>query len=358
MPGGIGGPGRGALGPSEVGYVTLTAGIQPLTEELTGRVTAAMTSEVRPQVDGIVRRRLFAEGSTVRAGQPLYEIDARSYVAARDQVAAQLQNARASQLAAQARADRLRSLGPIEAVSKQDVDDAVAAAGQAAANVRQAQASLAAAQLRVEYSRVLAPISGYIGRSSVTAGALVNANQQTPLATIQQLDPVYVDVAQSSAQLLALRRRLAQGTVLASNAPARLKLEDGSDYPIVGRIEFTEVNVDPATGTVTLRARFANPNRLLLPGTFVRVQVVQASLPNAVMAPQQGIARDAKGGATALVLDRNNKVEQRAVIAERAVGDKWLVTSGLKAGDRLIVEGTSKVRPGAVAKPVAIKPGA
>jgi len=347
-----GGPPGFARGPVEVGVVTLTAGPQPLVQALTGRVTPAMTSDVRPQVDGLIRKRSFMEGGLVRAGQPLYEIDDRSYVAARDQAAAQLENAVAALKSVQARADRYRSLSGVDAVSKQDIDDAIAAADQAKANVHQFEANLAAAKLRVEYTRVLAPISGRIGRSSVTAGALVNANQQSPLATIQQLDPIYVDITQSSAQLLALRRALAQGKLLPANASVRLKLEDGSDYPSAGKIQFSEVTVDQNTGAVTLRASFPNPNQLLLPGMFVRVEVAQATVRNAVMAPQQGISRDPKGNATALVVGPDNKVVQRKVVADRAVGNKWLVSSGLNAGDRLIVEGLSKIAPGAAVKPV------
>jgi membrane fusion protein (multidrug efflux system) len=359
--GGVPGGGRGlpgfASGPVEVGFVTVSAGPQPLVQALTGRVTSSMTSDVRPQVDGLIKKRLFVEGGPVRVGQPLYEIDARSYVAARDQAAAQLENARASLKSVQARADRYRALSGISAVSRQDVDDAIAAADQAKANVHQFEANLAAAQLHVEYTRVYAPISGRIGRSAVTAGALVNANQQTALATIQQLDPIYVDITQSSTQLLALRRALALGTLLPANASVRLKLEDGSDYPGTGKIEFSEVTVDPNTGTVTLRATFPNPDQLLLPGMFVSVEVAQATLRNAVLAPQQGISRGPNGNATALVLDAGNRVVQRNVVADRAVGDKWLVTSGLNAGDRLVVEGLNKISPGALVKPAPAKLG-
>jgi membrane fusion protein (multidrug efflux system) len=344
-------------GPVEVGYVVLSAGPQLLVQQLTGRVTPAMTSDVRPQVDGLIRKRLFVEGSLVRAGQPLYEVDDRSYVAARDQAEAQLENARASVKSIQARADRYGSLSAISAVSRQDIDDAIAAADQAKANVHQFEANLAAARLRVEYTRVLAPISGRIGRSSVTVGALVNANQPVALATIQQLDPIYVDIAQSSAQLLALRRALALGNLLPATATVRLKLEDGSEYPTSGKLEFSEATVNQSTGAVTLRATFPNPDQLLLPGMYVSVEVAQATVRNAVLAPQQGISRGPKGNATALVLDAANRVVQRNVVAERAIGDQWLVTSGLGAGDRLVVEGLNKIRPGVVVKPVAAKLG-
>jgi membrane fusion protein (multidrug efflux system) len=316
-----------------------------------------MTSDVRPQIDGLIKKRLFVEGGLVRVGQPLYEIDDRTYVAARDQAAAQLENARASLKSAQARADRYRSLSDIDAVSKQDIDDAIAAADQAKANVHQFEANLAAAELHVEFTHVLAPISGRIGRSTVTPGALVNANQQGALATIEQLNPIYVDITQSSAQLLALRRALALGKWLPANASVRLKLEDGSDYPMTGKIGFSEVTVDQNTGAVTLRATFPNPNQLLLPGMFVSVDVTQATIRSAVLAPQQGISRDPKGNATALVVGADNRAVQRNVVIARAVGNKWLVTSGLNTGDRLIVEGLSKIGPGAALKPVPVTLG-
>ena len=341
----------------EVGVVTLSAGPQTLVQMLTGRVTPAVTSDVRPQVDGLIKKRLFVEGALVQAGQPLYEIDDRSYVAARDQAAAQLENARASLKSAQARADRYRSLSEIGSLSKQDIDDAIASADEAKANVHQYEANLAAAALRVEYTRVSAPISGRIGRSAITPGALVNANQQTALATIQQLDPIYVDITQSSAQLLALRRALAQGELLPATASVHLKLEDGSDYSRPGKIEFSEVTVDQNTGAVTLRATFPNPDQVLLPGMFVSVEVVEGTVRNAVLAPQQGITRGPTGNAIAMVLDADNRVVQRNIVADRALGDKWLVTSGLNAGDRLVVEGLNKISPGAVVKPVPAKLG-
>lgn len=344
-------------GPAEVGYVTLAGTTAQLTTELTGRVASIATADVRPQVDGIIRQRLFKEGSDVRVGQPLYLIDARVYRASRDQIAAQIESAQASLMSAEAKARRYRALSDNQAVSRQDIDDAVAAAAAARAALHQYQANLRAADLNLEYTRVLAPISGRIGRSAYTVGALVTASQATALSTISQLDPVYVDITQSSAQILDLRRRLANGSVLPASASVRLKLEDGSDYPLAGTIEFSEVSVSETTGTVVLRAKFANPQRLLLPGMFVRVETPQAMVPGAVLAPQQGITRDAKGNATALVIDKANKVVQRTVKTVQAVGGNWVVSEGLKPGERLIVQGTDKVMPGDAVKPVPVKIG-
>ncbi|RKF23550.1 efflux RND transporter periplasmic adaptor subunit [Altericroceibacterium spongiae] len=344
-------------GPVEVGYVTLTSSDATLTANLTGRVTATKRAEVRPQVDGVIRKRLFTEGSYVRAGQQLYQIDPRSYSAARDQIAAQIESAQATLETAKARAARYKTLVGSEAVSQQDIDDALAEAKQAEATLHQYRANLRAANLNLEYTRVLAPISGRIGRSSFTPGALVTANQTDPLATIQQLDPIYVDITQSSAQLLRLRRQLADGDVMPASTTVNLVLEDGSDYPLPGTLEFSEVDVDENSGTVTLRARFPNPEGVLLPGMFARVIAPQAVVPDAVLAPQQGISRDAKGNGTALVIGKDNKVVSRAVATAQAMGNKWIVTDGLKAGDRLIVEGTDKVRAGAEVKPVEVKAG-
>lgn len=341
-------------GPVEVGVVTLSAQNVTVASELPGRTVSTSMSEVRPQVSGIIQKRLFTEGSMVRAGQPLYQIDQRLYRASRDEALATLASAQATAAAAQAKAQRYRSLGDTEAVSAQDRDDVIATARQAQAAVQQARASLQTSNVNLEFTLVRAPISGRIGRTLFTPGALVTASQTDPLTTIQQLDPIYVDVTQSSAQLLALRRSLASGKTLPASATIRLKLEDGSDYPLEGRIEFAEPIVDPDSGTVTLRARFPNPDGLLLPGMFVRVVAPQSVVPNAILAPQQGIARDPKGNATALVVTKANKVEQRTVTAAQAIGDKWLITAGLKAGDRLIVEGTDKVQPDATVKPVPV----
>lgn len=349
--------GRSPQGPVEVGVVTLATGSVTLSTELTGRTIATMISDVRPQVDGVIKARLFKEGSIVLAGQPLYQIDSALYSAALDQATAQLEYAQAIEASSQAKADRYGQLTDIEAVSRQDIDDITAAARQARASVHQYSAALQTARINLAYTRVLAPISGRIGRSSVTPGAMVTARQTTALATIQQLDPIYVDITQSSQQLLSLRRALASGSVLSASANVRLKLEDGTEYPQAGTVEFAEATVDENSGTVTLRARFANPDGSLLPGMFVRVDAPQSVVPNAILAPQQGIARDAKGNATALVVGPDYKVVERSVTAARAIGDKWLITSGLKSGDTLIVEGTAKVIAGATVRTVAVKLG-
>ncbi|WP_022681655.1 efflux RND transporter periplasmic adaptor subunit [Sphingobium bisphenolivorans] len=345
-------------GPVEVGVVSLTAQDVTVSTELPGRTASTMMSEVRPQVAGVIQKRLFTEGSFVRAGQPLYQIDPSLYRASRNEAQATLASAQANAAAAQAKANRYRTLGESEAVSAQDRDDVIAAARQASAAVNQARATLQTAGINLNFTQVRAPISGRIGRSMFTPGALVTASQADPLATIQQLDPIFVDITQSSAQLLALRRALAAGKALPASAAIRLKLDDGSDYPLEGRIEFAEPIVDPNSGTITLRARFPNPDSLLLPGMFVRVVAPQSVVPGAILAPQQGINRDPKGNATALVVNRANKVERRTVAAAQAIGDKWLITAGLKAGDRLIVEGTDKVQPADVVKPVLINQNA
>ena len=341
-------------GPPEVGTVTLTSAAVPISTELTGRTNATTASDVRPQVDGIIQARLFTEGTLVRVGQPLYQIDPKPYRAARDQAAAALESARAAYAAAQAQADRYRTLSDIEAVSKQQIDNTVASAREDLATVHQDEASLETAKINLGYTVVRAPISGRISRSAVTPGALVTASQTTVLATIQQLDPIYVDITQSSDALIALRRSLAKGSVLASSAAVRLKLQDGSDYPQAGILEFAEVTVDEDSGTVTLRARFPNRDGLLLPGMFVRVDVPQGIVPNGILAPQQGISRDPKGNATALLVGADNKVVQCAVTAGQSIGTNWLVTDGLKVGDRLIVEGTLNARPGTTVTPVAV----
>ncbi len=344
-------PQKGSI---EVGVVTLTTRDVTVASELPGRTVSTMMSQVRPQVAGVIQKRLFTEGSLVSAGQPLYEIDQRLYRASRDEAIAALASAQASAAAAQAKARRYATLSDNEAVSAQERDDVNATARQAAAAVQQARASLATSNVNLQFTLVRAPISGRIGRTLFTQGALVTASQADPLTTIQQLDPIYVDITQSSAQLLQLRRSLAAGRTLPASATIRLKLDDGSDYPQAGQIEFAEPIVDVNSGTVTLRARFPNPDGLLLPGMFVRVVAPQAVVPNAILAPQQGISRDPKGNATALVVTKDNKVERRTVMAGQAIGDAWLITDGLKAGDRLIVEGTDKVKPDDQVKPVTI----
>jgi membrane fusion protein (multidrug efflux system) len=348
----VGAP-AGAGGEQEVGVVTLRGQPVTLSSELTGRVNATMTSDVRPQVDGIIKQRLFTEGAEVKAGQVLYQIDPASYQASYDQAAAQLKNAQATVQSTRLKSQRYAALVKENGVSKQDADDAKAAYLQAVASVAQYQAAVETARINLGYTQVRAPIAGRIGISSVTPGALVTAGQSDALTIIRALDPIYVDLTQSSAQLLKLRR---QQTALQRGAvtPVAIKLEDGSPYAHAGKLELTEVAVDEATGSVTLRAVFPNPEHELLPGMYVHATVDNGVDPKAILAPQQGITRNAKGEATALVVDEQNKVAQRTVVAERVVGSNWLIGSGLNEGDRLIVEGTSKVTIGAAVKPVAV----
>ncbi|EIZ78510.1 efflux transporter, RND family, MFP subunit [Novosphingobium sp. Rr 2-17] len=340
---------------TEVGIVTLKAEPVTVTTSLSGRTNAVATAEVRPQVDGIIKDRLFQEGSLVRAGQALYQIDPRRYQASLDTSRAQLENAKATLYSAEAKVKRYNSLSDKTAVSAQDFDETVATARASRASVHQYEASSRSDAVNLEFTRVTAPITGRIGRSAYTKGALVTSGQSDALATIQQLDPIYVDITQSSADLLRLRRSLAKGDLLPSSTKVKLTLEDGTTYEREGTIEFSEVTVDTQTGTVTIRAKFANPDGYLLPGMFVRVVAPQGMLSNGILAPQQGISRDAKGEGTALVVNAQGKVEQRTVVTGQAIGTKWLITSGLKAGDRLIVEGSGKVAPGAKVKAVAAK---
>ena len=342
---------------TEVGVVTLKAEPVSVSTSLSGRTAATMVAEVRPQVDGIIQSRLFEEGTLVHAGQPLYQIDSRIYRASLDTSRAQLESAQADLFTAEAKARRYRTLGNSDAVSAQDKDDIAAAARTAQAAVHQYQAASRSAAVNLEYTRVLAPITGRIGRSAVTKGALVTSGQTDAMATIQQLDPIFVDITQSSADILRLRSALAKGSILPGSTKVMLTLEDGTKYPTPGTIEFSEVNVDPEAGTITLRAKFPNPDGLLLPGMFVKVDAPQGVVQNGILAPQQGITRDAKGNGSALVVDASGKVERRDVTTGQAIGDKWLITSGLKAGDRLIVEGTEKVRAGAKVKAVTVKLG-
>ena len=355
--------------PPEVGVVTLREEPVTLTAELPGRTTGFETSDVRPQVNGIIKARLFSEGSDVRAGQVLYQIDPAPYRAALDQARGQLANAQANVVTARLKAQRYADLVKINAVSKQDADDAQAAYGQAAANVQQYAAAVQSARINLGYTSVTAPISGRIGRALVTAGALVASQQTTALATIQRLDPIYVDLVQSADDVLRLKRDLAKGQLSgagADSARVRLTLSDGSAYPQEGVLKLSEAQVDQTTGSVTLRAIFPNPNKLLLPGMFVRAQIIEGVDNTGILAPQPGITRDPKGNATAMVVDAQGKAEARSVVTGQAFGDKWLIVSGLKAGDRLITEGLINVHaPGtpvravpAGSKPQGPPPGA
>lgn len=338
-----GGPGSR---PKQVGYVVARQSSVPIVTELPGRATPYRQSEVRPQVSGVIRRRLFTEGAQVKAGQPLYEIDASVYQAQAAVAEANLQNAQANAEAARTQADRYKPLAAIEAVSQQEYTNAEAAAKQAVAQVAQTRAQLQAARINLNYTTVPAPISGRIGRSLFTQGALVTANQPDPLASISQLDPIFVDIQQPSAELLSLRRSLAQGGVVPARAEVRLKLQDGSDYGEVGKVEFSEVLVDPNTSTVTVRARFANPDSVLLPGMFVRARFAQSIDQSVILVPQAAVSRDPKGAASVFIVGDDGKAQSRPIKTERTLGPDWIVTDGIKAGDRIIVQGTSKLRPG------------
>ncbi|WP_439532185.1 efflux RND transporter periplasmic adaptor subunit [Polymorphobacter sp.] len=343
---------REAKGPPQVGYVSVVYTNVPLVAELAGRVTAYETSEVRPQVEGIVRERLFTEGAVVRRGQTLYRIDPRLYAATLNQARANLASAEATVEAARIRAGRLAPLAKMEAVSAQDLTDAEATARQAEASVAQARAQVETARINLAFTDVPAPISGRIGRSLFTVGALVTTNQAQPLAVIQRLDPIFVDIQQSSADLLALRRALAPGGLAPPRPRVRLLLEDGSEYGLAGTLQFSEVMVSQTTGTVTLRARFPNPQGELLPGMFVRARLAQGIDTNAILVPQAAVAREARGDATVYVIGADNKVAQRAVVATRTQGTDWVVTGGLKPGDKVVVQGTGSIEPGAAVRPV------
>jgi membrane fusion protein (multidrug efflux system) len=332
-----------------VGVITVQPQPVVLTSELPGRTSPYLVSEVRPQVGGVIKARLFQEGSNVRAGQPLYQIDPAPYKAVYDTQAAALAKAQANLITVRLKAARYADLAKINAVSKQDYDDAVAAARQAEADVEGAKAALETARINLGYTRVVSPIAGRVGPSVVTPGALVTANQTNALATVQTLDPIYVDVTQSSAELLRLKQQIAGGALNGAGpdrAKVKLILEDGAPYPWEGELKFSDVTVDPTTGAVTLRAVFPNPKAVLLPGMFVRAVVNEAAARAAILAPQRSISRDPQGRATAFVVDAAGKVEPRILQAPRTVGDSWLVTAGLRAGDRLIVEGMQKVKPG------------
>lgn len=345
--------GAGEQGPMEVGVVTVTVADVPLVADLPGRTTAYRKAEVRPQVTGIIDKRLFTEGSEVKAGDQLYQIDPATYEAAYATAQAEIARAEANMAAAQARENRYKDLVAAKAISQQDYDDALANLGQAKASIAAGKAAVQTARINLQFTKVMAPISGLIGKSSVTEGALVTSAQAQVLATIQQLDPIYVDVSQSADQLLQLRRQMIAGNVASMDeAKVRLLLEDGSYYEHEGTLQFSEVSVNETTGTVVLRALFPNPDRLLLPGMFVRTQVQEGLRSNAILVPQRGVTRDRTGSATALVVNNDGIVERRELKTLRTVGDQWLVEEGLAAGEQVIVEGLQKTKPGAPVKAV------
>jgi membrane fusion protein (multidrug efflux system) len=349
--GGRGGRG-GAGGPITVGYVVVQQGSAPLEQELPGRVAAYQISDVRPQVNGVILKRLFQEGSVVKQGQTLYQIDPSIYNAQAAQAQANVEAARAQAEAARTLAARYKPLVQQQAISKQDYTNAVAQARQADAAVAQNAAALRTAQINQRFTRVPAPITGRVGLSNVTVGALVTANQTDALTTITRLDPVYVDIQESASDLLALRRALSQGGVVPTSATVRLKLPDGSDYGMTGKVEFSQVVVDQNTGTVTLRAAFPNPQAILLPGMFVNAQFAQAIDTSAFLVPQQAVTRDPQGNATLFVVGAGNRAVQRTIVAARTQGPYWVVTEGLAPGEKVITQGLANVKDGAEIKPV------
>ncbi|MGM9486940.1 efflux RND transporter periplasmic adaptor subunit [Ideonella sp. YS5] len=352
-----GGPPPELDGPPRVGVVVLQPQRVALDTELPGRTVAYQIAEVRPQVTGLIKAREFQEGSLVKAGQPLYQIDPASYQASLDNARATLLKAEANLRSTKLKSERYDQLAAIQAVSQQDQDDASASLQQAEADVAAAKATLETARINLAYTRVSSPITGRIGKSSVTAGALVTANQATTLSTVQQLDPIYVDVTQSNTSALQLKRALSQGELKSSGAtaaPVKLLLEDGSTYPLKGRLEFSDVTVDQGTGAITLRAVFPNPDAVLLPGMYVRAVVEEGVNDQALLVPQPAVSRDSTGKPVAYVVTADGKLESRSITTARAIGDHWLVTSGLKAGDRLAVAGQQKARPGQVVNPVPL----
>lgn len=326
--------------PVAVKVITLTPQSVSLTTDLPGRTAAYRVAEIRPQVNGVILKRMFVEGSDVKEGQQLYQIDPALYQAAYD-------SAKATAESSRLQVERYKPLAAVNAVSKQDYDNSVAAAAQN-------KAAADTAHINLVYTRLLSPISGRVGRSSVTEGALVTLNQTTSLATVTQLDPIFVDVTQPSAVLLRLKRELAAGELVqtgGNEAEVHLFLEDGSRYKLPGKLQFSEVQVDQTTGSVTLRALFPNPDKLLLPGMFVREQIEEGQRTDALLVPQVAVTHNQKGDPTTLVVTADNKVELRELVTERAIGDKWLVIDGLKVGDRVIVEGVQFAKPGATVKP-------
>lgn len=337
--------------PSPVGVIVVAEQPVTLTVELPGRTTAYETSDVRPQVDGLVRARLFTEGDYVRAGQPLYRIDPATYEAKVANARAALARAKASTIGAEGQVRRYAELLKRNFVSRQLYENAVSAAGEARADVEAQAAALRSAQIDLDRTVVRAPISGRTGRSLFTTGALVQASQDQPLTTIQRLDPIYVDIQQSSADLLRLREQTLAGEIAKDRAPVRLQLETGSMYPLTGTLSFADVTVDQDTGSQTIRAVFPNPQHLLLPGMFVRGQLSQGVQSRGILVPQRAVSRNERGQPTVLVVGKNNMAELRVIQADRTVGDNWLVTGGLKPGEQVIVEAGPLLRPGVPVNP-------
>ncbi len=342
----------------EVAVVTIQSGQVATTAELAGRTSANLVAEVRPQVGGIIQKRLFTEGAEVKAGQPLFQIDPALYQVALDNARAALARSEAQLSTMQLRASRFKDLLEEKAVSRQDYDDAAAALKQVQADIQYGRASVETARINLQYTTIAAPISGRIGRSTVTEGALVTAHQPSALATIQKIDPMYVDVTQSTADILKLRRQFQEGRLSRngeSQQQVRLMLDDNSEYPLKGKLQFQDVTVDPTTGSVILRIVFPNPRGVLLPGMFVRAIIQEGVHQNAMLVPQQAVFRDPKGNPLTFIVDKNDKVEQRSLTLDRAIGDAWLISSGIAPGERVIVEGMQKVKPGINVKAVPLE---
>lgn len=351
----LGGCGKSQDGPPQqeaaVGYIVATPTAVPVTTELSGRTVASQVAEVRPQVTGIIMERLFTEGSMVRAGQPLYQIDSRSYAASANQAAGNLAATRATVESLRLKAERYKVLADQGGISRQDAADAMASYNQARGQVMAYEGALQAARVSLGFTRILAPISGRIGVSSVTKGALVTTSQTDALAKIQKLDPMWVNIQQSSNDYMALRRALQSGKLDADgSAPVKVILADGTQWPVEGRLNFADVDVNSETGTVILRVTVPNPKGDLLPGLFVKARLVEGVVPNGILVPQAALSRTPRGTATVLVINAKGEAETRDVTADTPVGTNWLVTSGLKAGDKVITEGLIKAKPGAKVK--------
>ena len=348
----------GPTGPSPVGVEVMHTQPVNLTTELSGRTTSVLVSDVRPQIGGLIKSRLFTEGGLVKQGQPLYQIDPAPYQVALQQAQATLANAQAALTTAKLKADRYKELVAINAVSKQTNDDAQAALQQAQATVQSGQAAVDTARINLGYTTVTAPISGRIGKSSFTPGALVTAGQATALATIQETDKIYVDINRSVADVLAMKQAIQAGQVgAADNADVTLTLDNGTTYPIKGKLQFSDVTVDEGTGTVDLRAIFPNPDGTLLPGMYVRAQLATAVATNGILVPQAAVQRDPKGNASVFIVGPDSKVVSQPIQLGQSVGEKWLVLSGLRSGDQVIVTGLQKIAPGAPVKATAATAG-
>jgi membrane fusion protein (multidrug efflux system) len=350
----------GATGPQAVpvGVITLKSQALTLKKELPGRINAFQIAQIRPQVSGIVQSRLFIEGKRVEQGQSLYQINPATFKAELAASEAAVASAKASIASSKSKATRYSELLKIKAVSQLDFDEADAAYKQATAALLTAKAQLQTAQINLDYSHVSSPISGQISKSNVTVGALVSVNQTTALATVTQLDPIYVDLTQSSNELTKLKKALASGALTVdptNQTDVELTMEDGSIYPHKGVLQFSEVTVDPSTGSVTLRAQFPNPEKLLLPGMYARASIIEGVKSDAILVPHRGVSRNTKGEPTAMIVNKDNKVESRVLQVDRAVGSNWLVTHGVAAGDKLIIEGLQKIRPGALVTPTQVK---